>query len=303
MRRLVALILFLTLLFSFQSARAQGTPSLDSVGVLIWPEYDQPSVLVIYHIIVSPETTLPTNMTFRIPASSGGPAVVAVGETLVSVTDQGVRSSLEPDGDWIKVNIEVTGPAIQLEYYDPSLSKQGQSREFTYTWSGDYAVQNFQVELQQPFDASQVQTDPALNDVKSQPNDLTYYSGDFGALAAGKNFTLKVNYQKKTDSLSASSMPVESPVVDSDTTGRVSLTTYLPWLWALAGVLLITAGLYYYFRGQPRVKSSSRKRHDASAEPSEGGGTRYCPQCGTRARSGDRFCRTCGTRIRPGDEE
>lgn len=301
MRRIVALILFLTLLFSFQPARAQGTPSLDSVDVSIWPEYDQPSVLVIYYIVVSDTTSLPTTMTFRIPASAEKPAVVAIGETLGSVSDQNIRYSLQPDGKWIKINIEVTGPAIQLEYYDSSLTKNGEQREFAYTWPGDYAVQTFHVELQQPYDASGMQTEPQLPDVISR-NNLTYYSGNFGPFEEDANYRLSFSYDKKSDALSKSLMPVDAPVVDADTTGRVSLTTYLPWLIAGVGVLLITGGLYYYFRGQPRVKPSSRRRHDASAEPSEGG-TRYCPQCGTRARSGDRFCRTCGTRIRPGDEE
>ena len=300
MRRTVALILFLTLLLSFQSARAQGTPSLSSVNIAIWPEYDEPSVLVIYHIIVSETTSLPATMTFRIPAEAKEPAVVAVGETLESVSDQNIHSSLEPDGKWVKVIIEVTAPAIQLEYYDPTLTKDGQSREFVYTWPGDYAVQDLRVELQQPYDASEMQTDPQLPDMSAR-NNLTYYSGSFGPLDADSIYRLNLNYQKKSDSLSISFMPVDAPTIDSGTVGRVSLGTYLPWIIAGIGVLLITGGVYYYLRGQPRVKSSSRRRHAASAEPSEG--TRYCPQCGTRARAGDRFCRTCGTRMRPGEEE
>lgn len=301
MRRIVALILFLTLLFSITPAHAQGAPSLASVDVLIWPEYDQPAVLVIYHIIVSDTTPLPATMTFRIPAAAKNPAVVAVGETLESVSDQIVEYSLDPNGEWIDVNIEVTGPAIQLEYYDASLEKQGQARNYTYTWAGDYAVQAFHVELQQPYDASGMLTTPSLGSSLVR-NNLTYYTGDFGPLEAGAEFELQFKYQKQSDSLSISFMSVDEPSVDSNTLGRVSIATYMPWLIAGVGVLLITGGLYYYFRGQPRVKPS-RRRHEASAEPSEGGGTRYCPQCGTRARTGDRFCRTCGTRIRPGDEE
>lgn len=301
MRRLVALILFLTLLVSFQSVLAQGRPSLSSVDVSIWPEYDRPSVLVIYHIVVSDTTNLPATMTFRIPAAAEKPAVVAVGQTLASVTDQNIRYSLQPDGKWIKINIEVTGPAIQLEYYDPSLTKNGEKREFAYTWPGDYPVQAFRVELQQPYDASGMQTDPQLPDAVLR-NDLTYYSGSFGPLDADANYRLNLSYNKKSDSLSKSLMPVEAPVVDSNTLGRVSLGTYLPWIIAGVGVLLITGGVYFYLRGQPRVKPSRRRRHAAVSEPSEGE-TRYCPQCGTRARTGDRFCRTCGTRIRQADEE
>ena len=300
MRRIVALILFLTLLFSFQSVRAQGAPSLSSVSVAIWPEYDQPSVLVIYRIIVSPETSLPATMSFRIPASAGEPSVVAVGETMSSVTDRDIKFSTGIEGEWMEVIVEVTGPAIQLEFYDPALAKQGQDREFTYLWPGDYAAQSFRVEFQQPYDASLTEILPPLPDVKAAPQDLTYYSGEFGPLAAGEEFSIEFRYRKTSDELSISLVPVDAPELDTNTIGRVSIGTYLPWLLAGAGVLLITGGLYYYYRGQPRVKPS-RRRHAAPAESS--GGTRYCAQCGTRAHPGDRFCRTCGARLRPDDEE
>jgi hypothetical protein len=208
---------------------------------------------------------------------------------------------LEPAGDWINIHLEVTGPAIQLEYYDPSITKQGKSRELVFQWPGDYAVDSFRVELQQPFDASQMVTEPVLGDFPKISNNLTYHVGNFGPFQAGETFTLKVNYQKQTDDLSVSAMPVQSSApVDENTAGRVSLQTYMPWLAAGAGLLLVAGGLYYYFRGQPRPKQV-RRRRDAPAESTEG--PKYCPQCGTRARPGDRFCRTCGTRMRPGSEE
>ena len=283
------------------SATAQSPIVLSSLQVQLWPEYDQPSVLVIYHITVSPEASLPASMTFRIPAAAIKPNAVAVGQAANAVTDVGVQYSLEPNGDWININLQVTGPAIQLEYYDPTISRQGKSRELVYQWPGDYAVTSFRVELQQPFDASQMVTVPALDVPSPNPNDLTYHVGNFGPFQAGEGFTLKVNYQKQTDDLSVSAMPVQSSApVDQNTAGRVSLQTYMPWLVAGAGVLLVAGGLYYYFRGQPRSRQV-RRRHDVPSETAEG--PKYCPQCGTRARSGDRFCRTCGTRMRLGSEE
>jgi hypothetical protein len=202
MRRILALLMLLVLLFSFQPAHAQEQPSLSSVEVWIWPEYDRPEVLVIEHILVSPDTTFPVTMTFRIPAAAEKPAAMAVGQTPQTVGD--TPYTLKPDGKWIAVSVQVNGPAIQLEYYDPSLSKNGKNREYSYEWISDYTVQNFHVELQQPFDASGVQTVPALPDEKTIPDGLTYRTGDFGALEAGKSFTLATKYQKDSDALSIS---------------------------------------------------------------------------------------------------
>jgi hypothetical protein len=297
MRRIFALLLLLSLLLSIQPARAQAEPSLASVLVKIWPEYDKPSVLVIYQIAFSPQTTLPATVTFRIPKAAVKPLVVAVGATPAEVTDQNVKFTLDEKGDWVNVNIEVTGPALQLEFYDPSISIEGTQRSFTYTWPGDYAVAAFSVEVQQPYDASGMLLVPALADALAVPDGLTYHTGNFGALAKGEALKLDVKYQKASDALSVSFMTVEpsAPVNDS-TAGRVSLETYLPWLVGAFSILMITGGLYYYLRGTARSVPSVRRRHPSRDETAEG--QVYCPQCGTRARGGDRFCRTCGTRLR-----
>jgi hypothetical protein len=300
MRRIFTLLLLCVLLFSFQPAHAQGQPSLSSVEVWIWPEYDRPAVLVIQHILVSPTTSLPETLTFRIPAAAEKPYALAVGATPDKVSD--APYTLKQNGEWLDVTVQATGPAIQLEYYDPSLSKSGKSREYLYQWTGSYAVENFHVELQQPFDASDIQTEPALPEVNTIPDGLIYHTGDFGPLAAGESFTLTTKYQKDSDALSISFMNVEpSAPVDENTAGRVSLDTYLPWLIAGFGVLMITGGLYYYFRGTARLRPTVRRRHTSSEETAEG--QTYCPQCGTRARNRDRFCRTCGTRLRTETEE
>jgi hypothetical protein len=295
MRRIFILLFLMVLLLSFQPAYAQETPTLSTVDVWVWPEYDQPDVLIIQHMLVSGNTSLPATMTFRIPAAAQKPSAVAVGQTVDTVTD--TAYTLETDGKWLKVVVEVTAPAIQLEYYDPSLSKNGKDREFKYEWAGDYAVENIHMELQQPFDAGNIKTVPALPDTNPIPDGLTYYAGNFGALAAGQTFSLDISYTKDSDALSISFMNIQpSATVDENTAGRVSLNTYLPWLVAAFGVLMIAGGLYYYFRGTARPRSSARRRHTSSDETAIE--QTYCPQCGTRARSGDRFCRTCGTRLR-----
>lgn len=300
MRRLFAILLLLMFLVSIQPVHAQGNPTLSSVSVWIWPEYDKPSVLVIYHIMVAEETTFPATLTFRIPAAAEKPYTVAVGDTPSTVSDKNVEYSIEKDGDWVKVVVNMTGPAITLEYYDPSITVDGKSRQFHYAWPGDYEVDNFSAVAQKPYDASQFQSTPTLTQLDASNDQLTYYQGDFGALAPGDSFLLDLTYQKASDSVSTQLIPVEpSAPLDTNTVGRVSLGTYIPWLLAGLGILMVAGGLYYYFRGQPRP-SQKRKRR-AHAETS--GAQIYCPQCGTRARSGDRFCRTCGSRLRGDSEE
>jgi hypothetical protein len=270
--------------------------------VKVWPEYDKPGVLVIYQLMVSPQTSLPAEMVFRIPKAAAQPHVLAIGPTLKSVSDQNVDYSLKEDGNWVEVIVQVTAPAVQLEYYDPTILINGTQRTFTYTWPGDYAVQSFSMELQQPFDASSLKSIPDLTSVEISPDGLTYYSDNFGAIQKGQEFSLEVSYQKASDALSVSFLTVQpSAPVDETTAGRVSLNAYLPWFAGALGVLMIAGGAYYYFRNSGQATRSTRRRHSASAEKESD--AIYCSQCGTRARSGDRFCRTCGSRLRVETEE
>lgn len=302
MRRLLALLLIVGILISFTPARAQSDAGLLTVQVKVWPEYDKPGVLVIYQLMVSSQTSLPAEMTFRIPKAAAKPHVLAIGPTFESVSDQNVEYSLEENGNWVNVVVQVTAPALQLEYYDPTILINGTQRTFTYTWPGNYAVENFSMELQQPFDASALESRPNLPSSVTSPDGLTYHSNNFGALPEGQEFSLEVSYQKESDALSVSFLTVQpSAPVDETTAGRVSLTAYLPWFAGAVGMLMIAGGAFYYFRNSGQTRRSARRRHASNVE-NESGPT-YCAQCGTRARSGDRFCRTCGSRLRVENEE
>ncbi len=67
-RKLNSLIILLILLcFSFP-AQAQQAISFSSVVVDLWPEFDRPEMLVIYHLTLSPSVSLPADVTLQIPA-------------------------------------------------------------------------------------------------------------------------------------------------------------------------------------------------------------------------------------------
>jgi hypothetical protein len=120
-------------------------------------------------------------------------------------------------------------------------------------------------------------------------------------LKAGVPFDFSVEYNKTTDTLTVPSTKVEpSSPLGQDTTGRISLGIYAPYIIGGLGILLVGSGFGYYFlwarRGAPQ--KSQRRRRARPTEESTTGADVYCPQCGQRGRAGDRFCRVCGTRFR-----
>jgi hypothetical protein len=288
-------------------ARAQTENSLASVEADLWPEYDRSSMLVIYHITLSPQTQLPADVSVRIPANAGAPAAVAVKQPDGSLFT--APYTQQQAGEWSDVVFKATTPEVQVEYYDPNLTKDGTVRNFEYHWPGNSAVDDFKMVVQQPAGATNMRIKPGTVSVGNGPDGLSYYTLNVGPLAKGQLFNVSVGYEKTGDELTVDSMKVEpSAPLDSNTAGRTGFTWALPVGLGLLGVVLIAGGALWYWRSgqQKGVRRERRgRRHSASStrDPGQteaGSGNIYCHQCGKRAGPGDRFCRACGTPLRSG---
>jgi hypothetical protein len=298
------LLVMITLaLAPFHLAGAQGEIKLSALEVDLWPEYDQPTLLVIYRISLLSTTSLPVDLTFRIPAAAGEPSAVAVKQT-TSTGEAGLFTipyERRVEGEWGLISFTATMPEIQLEYYDPSLIKDGANRHFEYRWPGDYAVDSFVVQVQQPVAASQMQISPASGSGVPGNDGLIYYNKQIGSLPAGQSFTIKVSYQKANDELSITSLKVQpSAPVTTVTPGQNTLITILPWVLAALGLVLLVGGAVWYWQaGKSKESAPSRRRRPVvEQEEVKEEGYIYCHQCGKRALPGDRFCRMCGTKLR-----
>ena len=305
LKRLIALLATLVLMFP-AAANAQTALTLPSAEVDLWPEYDRPDMLVIYHLTLPSSVSLPYEMTVRIPSTANLNAIAArqPDNTLFNIP-----STPQADGNWSLINFRATTPEVQVEYYDPGLQKNGADRHFVYNWPGDYAVDSLVIQVQQPVNATNMQISPSLGESHTGSDGLTYYSADQGAMKVGQSFTVTLDYKKSDDTLSGPTVQVQSSTPLSTTpNSRFSWTSLLPWVLGVLGVLLIVGGgAWYWWTGREKSTSTSRRtrRKPAASEPDapkvdSGGGFIYCHNCGKRANPGDRFCRTCGTALRAG---
>jgi hypothetical protein len=294
-------LIILALAFLPFNVQAQSEITLSRLEVDLWPEYDRPSMLVIYHIALSPDLSMPAELTFRIPAA-GEVNAVAIRQVDGTLFDANYQKQFS--GEWALITFTATTPEVQLEYYDPSLTIQGDQRHFEYHWPGDYAVTSFNVQVQQPIGATNLTISPTLGTGTQAQDGLTYYTSQIGSLEAGNTFTISLDYQKSGNALSANSLSVQpSGPLPSSTSGNLFSREILPWILGGFGLLLIAgAGFWYWRSGREQVPTLSRRRrrvlknnmdHAASDEQAI-----YCHQCGKRAAPGDLFCRSCGTRLR-----
>jgi hypothetical protein len=301
------MVLFVLLLVLLPvQTQAQAQPQFAMLEIDLWPEYDQPAMLVVYKIELSPSTTFPVDLALRIPVDAGEPSAVAVGENDDSLFN--VDYIMDIQDQWTYVRVKASVPVIRLEYYDPRITKDGASRHFEYTWLGDYSTDHLLVQVQQPLGATDLVISPGMEKYQSSSDGaLTYYESDFGPQGVGAPFKLTIDYKKSTDELSVVGLKVQPVVpVTQNTPGRVTWLS-LPLIIVLVlGLGLVVSGGLLYSRSRGReISSPIRKRRKAIREvtgpdtPAEETVV-YCHTCGKRANPDDRFCRICGTRLRVG---
>ncbi len=304
-RLIVVSFLILWVCSPLLAVKAQ-TPSditFRSLEVDIWPEYDRPSVLVIYHITLPSEVTLPVELRLRIPSAAGELNALATREADGSLIT--IAHTRTVTGEWSEIVFTSTMPEIQLEYYDPTIKKEGFQRTFNYQWTGDYAVEDLTIQIQQPLGATEMKITPNTTNVAVGKDGLTYYVTQVNSLAVGQTFEVSVKYQKPSDALTAESIPVQpSAPMGSAASTIPAARNFIPWLLGGLGVFLIVGAVAWWFWQAQSVKPPKRtsrpRRRRVVVEPQEviPAGAVYCHHCGKRALAGDRFCRACGTKLR-----
>ena len=304
----ILLLPLLAVLVLGRPARAAETPHFAALKISLWPEYDRPAVLVMYDIALPESTDLPVTLDIRIPARAGEPFAVAFQEPSGNLVNADYRYSAS--GEWGVVSVNAMMPNLHIEYYDPSLVKEGSERRFVFHWPGDFAVDAVSLVIQQPATATGMKITPAMGDGAVESDGLTYYRAQIGALTAGQTFDVSVVYTKNDDILSKEKLaPHDVLPAEAPAKGEVTVRKVLPWVLTTLGVVLIVIGLVWYWISRqttpepaPRRRSRSRKRQpmppEALAGDAEADAVRYCPQCGARAQPGDRFCRVCGAKLR-----
>jgi hypothetical protein len=299
MRKLILSLAVLAVLIVPFTVQAEGSVHFASVNVAIWPEYDQPAVLVIYRLALVPDTVLPANLTLRIPAQAQINAVAVVDQTNGLLTTPYERTV---NGQWAVLKFTVNTLESQVEYYD-TLVKNGTARHVVFEWAGDNPVDVLDMNFLQPVAATDVNITPTPLESAPGQDGLTNHHIQTKNLLAGQKYTLTVDYQRQTDGLSIASQPVQAAATPGpDTSGRVSMTGVLPWVLAGLGAFLIVFGLVSFFAWQRGSREPNARKRHASRLKQEDGETdeAYCHQCGKRAQAGDVFCRTCGARLRKG---
>jgi hypothetical protein len=281
---------------------AQSLPlRLATWDVQIWPEYDDPSVLVIAAGSLAAETPAPQQLRIPIPAGARVHAVAFPGPEGNLLT---LPWSAETDASGQTLVFALDQPRFVVEYYADILAPPP-SRSFDLDLVAPYAVQQASLALRQPSRASNLQVTPAMAEGGLDGLGNPTYALELGALEAGQAVPVRVSYTKADAEPSVAGLEVdETPAAAADGSAQSSLPVIIG---VAAGLLAGAAALYLWTRRRSAGASRQARRRTArkqgtallrpptgSAAPGGAALNRFCVQCGQKFEGSDRFCRNCG---------
>lgn len=291
-------------------ASAQTGPALTALTIELWPEYDQPSMLVIVRGTLAPTVALPATLTLHIPAAAGGPSAVAGQDPAGQLFNTPFTTTTT--GATIAVQFQAQLASFQVEYYDPRLTVLGERRDYVFRWPADFSAEAATLRVQEPPDARDLRAEPSVTLAGSSDLGVNYYTTALGAVTAGQEVVVHLSYTKSTNDLTINAVNPASDVPASSGSSQTTGAWTLPPQWLIGGGLglvgagMIGWGIVWLVRDWRRG-ASRRPRARRSATPPAAAvavsaardeAPSFCTQCGQPVEPGDRFCRRCGAPIR-----
>ncbi len=309
MNRLISLLIALILVISASPALAQTVPALSAMEIELWPEYDKPSVLVIFRGTVAPNVQLPVTLTFEIP-SKFTPLAVAYRDPQGLLYD--LKYTTTAGANTTAITFSVPTTAFQFEYYDTTLDTTTPSRKFNFAWRTPYLIQALNLVVQQPVNASNLVTTPKTESGVGVDG-LTYFKQSRSNVSANESITVDLAYTKNDSILTASTVkpPAAEPVsIATPAASSSNNQTLIITIIAALAVVVVFGGVVWYVRANnesaaspesapPRRKEKGHPPRPKEVNPTKSGtSAAFCHQCGEPAAPDDNFCRKCGTQIR-----
>ncbi|MCX7839124.1 MAG: zinc-ribbon domain-containing protein [Anaerolineae bacterium] len=276
-------------------AHAQTPDRLSFLKISIWPEFDQPSVLVLYDGVLADTSNLPRAISILIPADAQLFVTTWYNPDGTLAPEQPAQQTKQDDG-YTRVTFIVTQPKFRVEYYHDAL-RGAPDKTFDFAFKAFGAVDTLTLEIQEPLRATNFAVTPAPQGTRTDPDGFKYWTQNYTNIAANQVITARVKYTKTDPHPSV--LPAANPSTSAPTTSAASDSTN--WLLVVALVALgiaVVGGLLVLQRRaltpQPAPPPRAKKRRNKKRAAT------FCSQCGHTLAPTDKFCARCGTRRQEG---
>src|SRR5215813_3225845 len=217
-----------------------STPAADlamaRLRLSIWPEYDDPRVLILLRGEMTPRQAFPASITLPIPKGAEiiGAGMISEQNELLLHPHQVLPGDTQ---DTLQLNLPV--PRFFVEFYYNPFTTSGPEKRFVYPAPTTYPIQLFEVDIQQPLKATAFTLTPAPMEHMTDNQGFTYHKFTYRDVGKGQSQTFTIAYTKTVATPSVSkqqptSQPTEKARARSDNT-LVALSIF-------AGAILLFAG-------------------------------------------------------------
>jgi hypothetical protein len=278
--------LFGILQLAAQVYSADEPTSLTNVTLWIYPEYDDPRLLVMLEGQISGANT-PAQIRFLVPTQA---EMFSAGSKDAQGTYTGGppdRSSSSIPG-WDIISYDLKNPTFRVEYYDPIIIGKIE-KTIAYDFISLYPINSLEVIVQVPSAASNFSSIPQGN--QASEGNFKVYSSKYTDIQANQSLHFDISYLK--------SDPNPSLVGATPSNQGNGTWNLLPFL--IFGGVIIIAGTFIW---AIKATRKERKSHYSSVKKDRISGSekslpnKYCSQCGKRLELPSKFCPYCRQKLK-----
>lgn len=308
---LLALVTLAAFLVPQAWAQEAGQLTVARLEVSLWPEFDDPRLLVLYRGQFAEVEAFPREISFRIPRTAEVHATAYAdeqGQLMANPFD------LQLEGDEQVVTYPIPTASFHFEFYDDVIQGEPASRRFEFTLSLPYPVQSLRVDAQEPLRATDFQVSPVASRIITGTDGFRYFTYDLGGLELGQSVKITAAYAKPDARPSVEVTPAPlAPGPLRAAEGEAGGGTQPLLLIAAAGLggvgLALMAGALLMRRRSVRPAPARQRAFrpvvpvKPQVPPRARATAAFCTECGQRLSPGARFCPECGTPARVLEDE
>lgn len=180
-------------LLTVADALAKDALSIGRMRVSVWPEYDDPSVLVIYDGRFSDDSQFPTKTSFFIPKG-------AVISDVCSLSPEGqhycqLYEIVEGDGERDRALMSLPFPNFYLSYHTTALDLTSEQRGVEFSLLANHPIEKVEVDIQQPLRSSAFAIAPGDGE-QSEKKGFNHFQYELEDIAKGEERVFKIDYVK-----------------------------------------------------------------------------------------------------------
>lgn len=267
-------------------AQGENEPAgFDDVHLWIYPEYDDPRLLVMLEgQIVGVQA--PATVRFLVPSTA---EMYSAG----SIDAQGHYSGGPPHREpsaipgWDQISYDVTSGTFRVEYYDPIIiGLPDKTISYEFRWL--YPISSLHVMVQEPRQSSNFSVSPE-GILSSDSQGFANHTYEYDDLDDEPPISFSITY---TRSNTLPSLSIE----DDESTNPLLIVTAVVGLCVIFG-----AGLFWVMKSRPKNRAERKQTTRSKSVRGSKGGKHpphiFCSQCGQSLEKSSRFCQYCGTKL------